>query len=98
MKNLLRLYITGTSSHSLRAISNLGTLQKTELQDHEIEVIDILEYPHLAEDENILATPTLVLRQPPPIRKIIGDLSDHQKVLFGLGLCAAIGDEVHVRQ
>ena len=87
MKYVLRLYITGKTSHSLQAINNLETLCETELQgEYEIEVIDVLENPQLAEDQKILATPTLVRKLPVPLRKIIGDLSDRQKVLFGLDL------------
>ena len=57
------------------------------------EVIDILEHPQLAEDEKILATPTLVKRLPEPVRKIIGDLSDRQKVLLGLDIVPHAGGQ-----
>jgi circadian clock protein KaiB len=81
----LRLYITGRTSQSQRAIDNLRTLCDTDLQGaYEVEVIDVLEHPTLAEKEKILATPTLVKRLPEPVRKIIGDLSDRAKVLLGL--------------
>jgi circadian clock protein KaiB len=81
----LRLYITGRTSQSQRAIDNLRTLCDGELQGvYEVEVIDVLEHPALAEKEKILATPTLVKRLPEPVRKIIGDLSDREKVLLGL--------------
>ena len=94
MKYVLRLYITGNSGHSLRAISNLETLCETELQgEYEIEVFDVLEHPQLAEDEKILATPTLVRELPIPLRKIIGDLSDREKVLIGLDLVHRNDDE-----
>lgn len=53
---------------------------------YEIEIIDILEHPKLAEDERILATPTLIKQLPPPLRRVIGDLSDREKVLLGLDL------------
>lgn len=83
----LRLYITGRTPQSQRAIGNLRALCETELEgQYEIEVIDVLENPLLAENEKILATPTLVKRLPEPVRKIIGDLSDRQKVLLGLDL------------
>ena len=83
----LRLYITGRTSRSLRAIENLRTLCQAELHgEYDVEVVDVLEYPQLAEHEKILATPTLVKRLPEPVRKIIGDLSDHEKVLLGLDL------------
>ena len=83
----LRLFITGRSSHSLRAIENLRRICERELSgSYEVEVIDVLENPRLAEDEKIMATPTLVKCQPEPTRKIIGDLSDREKVLLGLDL------------
>ena len=81
----LRLYITGSTSQSIRAIENLKSICETELPGlYEIEVIDVLEHPEMAESEKILATPTLVKRLPEPVRKIIGDLSDRHKVLLGL--------------
>lgn len=81
----LRLYITGRTSHSQRAIENLHRICEEDLQgEYEIEVIDVLENPRLAENEKILATPTLVKRLPEPVRKIIGDLSDREGVLLGL--------------
>ncbi|MBI1200412.1 MAG: circadian clock protein KaiB [Phenylobacterium sp.] len=83
----LRLYITGSTPQSHRAIDNLRTICETELPNlYEIEVIDVLEDPEMAESEKILATPTLVKRLPEPVRKIIGDLSDRQKVLLGLDI------------
>ena len=85
----LRLYITGRTSHSIRAIENLREICDTELSgQYEVEVVDVLENPRLAENEKILATPTLVKRLPEPVRKIIGDLSDRQKVLLGLDIFA----------
>lgn len=87
MKFKLRLYITGYTSLSQRAIDNLRRICDTDLRgEYEVEVIDILEHPQLAEDEKIMATPTLVKKLPEPVRKIIGDLSDRQKVLLGLDL------------
>jgi circadian clock protein KaiB len=83
----LRLFITGRTSQSQRALENLRALCEAELQGiYEVEVIDVLEHPTLAENEKILATPTLVKRLPEPVRKIIGDLSDREKVLLGLDL------------
>ena len=87
MKHILRLYVTGRTSHSQTAMKNLEALCEAELKgQYEIEVIDVLEHPELAEDEKILATPTLVKSLPIPIRKIIGDLSDRERVLLGLDL------------
>ncbi len=83
----LRLYITGRTPQSQRALSNLHEICRADLAGRfEIEVIDVLENPTLAENEKILATPTLVKRLPEPVRKIIGDLSDRSKVLLGLDL------------
>jgi circadian clock protein KaiB len=83
----LRLYITGRTPQSQRAIDNLRSICEAELSgDYDVEVIDVLEHPSLAENEKILATPTLVKRLPEPVRKIIGDLSDRERVLLGLDL------------
>lgn len=82
---LLRLYVTGSTFRSLRAIENLRAICDAELAgQYDVEVIDVLENPQMAEKDKILATPTLVKRLPEPVRKIIGDLSDREKVLFGL--------------
>jgi circadian clock protein KaiB len=67
------------------AIANLQRICEQELEGkYELEIIDVLESPQLAEDEKILATPTLIKQLPPPLRRVIGDLSDKEKVLFGL--------------
>jgi circadian clock protein KaiB len=84
---LLKLYVTGKTSRSDRAIVNLQRICAEELGgSYKLVVIDVLENPQLAEDEKILATPTLMRVIPPPLRKIIGDLSDTEKVLLGLDL------------
>lgn len=81
----LRLYVTGRSAQSQRAIENLNRICQADLPgEFSIEVIDVLEHPALAEQAKILATPTLVKQLPEPVRKIIGDLSDRGKVLVGL--------------
>ncbi len=83
----LSLYITGKTTQSERAISNLQKIIQENLNEkYELEIIDVLERPQLAEDEKIFATPTLLKELPPPLRKIIGDLSDKEKVLLGLDL------------
>lgn len=84
----LRLYVAGQSPKSLRAIANLRRLCETdELRNlFRIEVIDLLERPQLAKGDEIVAVPTLVRRLPVPIVRIIGDLSDTEKVLVGLQL------------
>lgn len=84
---LLKLYVTGQTPRSRRAIDNLSRICEDELRgQYEMHVIDVLERPQLAEDEKILATPTVVKELPVPIRRIIGDLSDADKVLLGLDL------------
>jgi circadian clock protein KaiB len=86
-KLLLKLYITGKTPRSERAIANLRRICEEDLRgQYELAVIDVLERPQLAEEEKILATPTLIKELPPPLRKIIGDLSDTEKVLLGLDL------------
>jgi circadian clock protein KaiB len=83
----LRLYVAGQSPKSLRAFANLKNLCEEHLAGHyEIEIIDLVEYPTLARGDDILAIPTLVRRLPEPLRKIIGDLSDTERVLQGLRL------------
>jgi len=84
---LLKLYITGQTPRSERAIANLRRICDEELGgQYDMTVIDILERPQLAEDEKIIATPALIKQLPPPLRRIIGDLSDTDKVLLGLDL------------
>jgi circadian clock protein KaiB len=82
---LLRLFVTGSSPRAQTAIANLRRICEQELRgQYELEIIDILEHPQLAEDERILATPTLIKQLPPPLRRVIGDLSNKEKVLLGL--------------
>jgi circadian clock protein KaiB len=86
-KYLLRLFITGRTPRSEKCIVNLQSICEKDLNgEYELEVIDVLERPQLAEDEKILATPTLIKMLPPPVRRLIGDLSDTEKVLIGLDL------------
>jgi circadian clock protein KaiB len=83
----LRLYVAGQTPKSLTAFTNLKRLCEERLQGrYVIEVIDLLKTPQLAEDDQILAIPTLVRKLPFPIRKIIGDLSNTERVLVGLDL------------
>ena len=82
---VLRLYVTGKTSKSEVAIANLRRICNEELRgQYELQIIDVLEHPQVAEDDKILATPTLIKRLPPPLRRVIGDLSDKHKVLLGL--------------
>ncbi|MBR8832338.1 MAG: Circadian clock protein KaiB [Chroococcopsis gigantea SAG 12.99] len=84
-KYILKLYITGNSTKSQRAIANLFRICREELSNqYSIEIIDVLEQPHLAEQEKILVTPTLIKQLPQPLQRIIGDMSNTQKVLLGL--------------
>jgi len=83
----LRLYVAGQTPKSLAAFVNLKQICEERLQgQYLIEVIDLLVTPQLAEDDQILAIPTLVRKLPVPIRKIIGDLSNTERVLVGLDL------------
>jgi len=83
----LRLYIAGNTPKSLLALKNLKKYCEEHLKDqYTIEVIDLLVNPQLAEGDQILAVPTLVKKVPDPVRKIIGDLSNEEKVLVGLDI------------
>lgn len=82
---LLKLYITGRTVRAERALRNLEKICEEDLGGrYTLEVIDIAEHPQLAEDERILATPLLIKQLPPPLRRLIGDLSDREQVLLGL--------------
>ena len=84
---LLRLYVAGQTPKSLAAFANLRRICETHLAGrYEIEVIDLLERPQLAQGDEIIAIPTLVRKLPEPITKLIGDLSDAERVLVGLQL------------
>lgn len=83
----LRLYVAGQTPRSLAAFANLKKICEDKLTGHyHIEVVDLLKKPQLASDDQILAIPTLVRKLPPPLRKIIGDLSNTERVLVGLNL------------
>ena len=83
----LRLYIAGHTSRSQTALANLERLCEEHMHGrYQIEVIDLLENPQLAKGDQILAVPTLVRRLPPPMKKIIGDLSNTERLLVGLDL------------
>lgn len=84
-KYVLKLYVTGTSPRAEVAIANLRRICEQELSgQYQLQIIDVLEQPQVAEDDRILATPTLIKQLPPPLRRVIGDLSDKDKVLLGL--------------
>lgn len=83
----LRLYIAGKTSRSITALNNLKKYCEEHLKgQYSIEIIDLLVNPQLAEGDQILAIPTLVKKVPEPVRKIIGDLSNEEKVLVGLDI------------
>ena len=83
----LRLYVAGKTAKSVAALRNLKQYCEEHLQgQYSLEVIDLLENPQLAEGDQILAIPTLVKKVPEPVRKIIGDLSNKEKVLVGLDI------------
>ncbi len=86
-KYVLRLYVTGTTSRSILALTNLKKICSEYLDGrYELEVIDLFQHPGLAKDEQIIAAPTLIKKLPLPFRRIIGDMSDKEKVLMGLDL------------
>lgn len=77
--------MTGTSPRAAAAIANLQRICAEDLHgEYDLQIIDVLEHPDLAETDRILATPTLIKQLPPPLRRVIGDLSDTEKVLLGL--------------
>jgi len=83
----LRLYVTGKTPKAERAIANLKEIFEKELEGlYRLSIIDVLENPQLAENEKILATPTLIKDLPLPLKRIIGDFSNSEKVLLGLDL------------
>lgn len=81
----LRLYVAGQTAKSVRAFANLRRICEEHLAGRcTIEVVDLLQNPELAKDDQIVAVPTLIKKVPEPLRKIIGDLSDEERVLIGL--------------
>lgn len=84
---ILRLYVAGQSSKALTAFANLKKICEEHLcGEYRIEIIDLVESPQLAEGDQIIAVPTLVRKLPEPVKKIIGDLSDAERVLVGLDI------------
>jgi circadian clock protein KaiB len=93
-KYLLRLYVAGTTPASTRAISDARKFCEEQLGGrYKLEVIDIYQRPALARDEQIIAVPTLVRHLPPPLRKLVGDLSNTERVLIGLDLLREDGSK-----
>ena len=86
-KYVLRLYVSGSTLKSALAVENIKRICEQYLKNrYDLEVIDIYQQPNLARDEQIVAVPTLIKRFPPPLRRLVGDLSNLKKVLFGLDL------------
>jgi circadian clock protein KaiB len=86
-KFLLKLYVAGRTQRTEQAIATIRQICEQELaSEYDFTVVDVLERPQLAENEKILATPTLVKELPPPLRRVVGDLSDRERVLIGLDL------------
>jgi circadian clock protein KaiB len=84
---VLRLYVTGSTTRSTRAIEAARQICDTHLKGrHDLQVIDLYQHPEMAAQEQIIAAPTLVRLRPEPLRRIIGDLADRQRVLASLGL------------
>jgi circadian clock protein KaiB len=86
-KYILTLYVTGTTPRALRSIENVREICETHLQGrYQLSVVDIYQQPALAKGEQIIAVPTLLKKLPLPLRRIIGDLSNRERVLYGLDL------------
>jgi len=84
---VLRLYVTSTRRHSSRAISNIRKICEEHLQGrYELEIVDISQHPKLAMGEQIIAAPTLIKKRPLPLRRFIGDMSQTERIMIGLGL------------
>lgn len=89
VKYVLKLYVTGVTPRSQAALKNLEKILDEDYKGvYSLKVIDVIKQPQLAEDDKILATPTLIKILPPPVARIIGDLSDREKVLLGLDFMA----------
>jgi circadian clock protein KaiB len=89
VKYVLKLYVAGVTPRSQAALKNLENILDEDYKGvYSLKMIDVIKQPQLAEDDKILATPTLIKILPPPVARIIGDLSDREKVLLGLDLVA----------
>jgi len=83
----LRLFVTGASPNSLRAIANIKVICEQHLAgNYDLEIIDVHQQPLIAEKEQLIALPLLMKLQPLPVKRLIGDMSDNNKVMTGLGL------------
>src|SRR4030042_1700719 len=94
VKYVLKLYVTGVTPRSQAALENLKKILNESYKGvYSLKVIDVMKQPKLAEEDKILATPTLIKILPPPVARIIGDLSDREKVLLGLVLVVVKGGQ-----
>lgn len=92
-KFILRLYVSGATPRSTRAIEKMQQICEEHLKDRcQLEIIDIYQHPEKARSEQVVAAPTLVKKLPPPLRKFIGDLSDSERILIGLEIKE---DQIH---
>ncbi len=85
-KPILKLYVTGDTAKSRKAISNIKDICETELSAYSLDIVDIQEHPKVAEQKKIWATPTLIKESPPPLQRVIGNFSRKSDVLRGLNL------------
>jgi len=84
---IFRLYVTGASPNSLRAIDNTKKICEKHLADnYDLEIIDVYQQPVVAMDENIIALPLLIVKKPLPEKRLVGDMSDNEKVMKAIGL------------
>lgn len=84
---ILKLYVSGSSTRSAKAIANVQTLCNEHLADrYELEIIDVFQQPELASEMQLVAAPTLVKEQPEPVRRIVGDMSNEDRVLHSLNI------------
>lgn len=98
-KYLLKLYIAGYNPRSVRALQNLREMCDRELAGrYELEIIDVLEHPQRAEDAKVMVTPMVIRELPPPVRRVIGDLTECDKVLIGLDLVAVVREKQEQKQ
>ena len=92
VKYVLKLYVTGVTPRSQAALKNIKKILSEAYKGaYSLKVIDVVKHPKLAEDDKILATPTLIKILPPPVARVIGDLSGREKILLGLDLVAVRG-------
>ncbi|MDL2362995.1 MAG: circadian clock KaiB family protein [Patescibacteria group bacterium] len=86
-KIVLRLYITGATHHSMQAVRNIQKLCEEYLENsYDLDIIDVYQQPYLAKEKQIIAAPTLIKTQPYPVRRIVGDMSDTEKILTVLNV------------